>query len=533
MTIEKERLLKLLYISDLVREFSHTFIFGIFYTVRSFIKWRPALASCSITLPNELSYIPAALAFLRELSAKTGFDEHDQRQIELAMEEIITLVITHAFPNAEIGTFDIHIDDDVGGISVTILDKGLPWDPDLDDRFVPNKTLEKTSAEGLSHYLIERLTDRFEFSNQGREGKTTRFIKYLRKGLIGEDRPDISPEIPTPPQKQQQAALNFDIRLALPEEAIEICRAVYDCYGYSYAGDYVYYPERIIAMNKSGALRSAVAVVESTQEVGGHFALIFREALPPEIGIAVTKQKFRGYGFARSLGEFLEQQAKTLSYAGLQVKEVTSHPYTQKFCAKLGYVDTGFLLAHSPKTLSFKGIKDNLKQRNSDVLGFKYIQTPQQKEVYLPPQHANILTDIYAQLGVSITPGSDTPMLASGTLLQVNIDSIRSVCDIQIVEYGDDFEQAIKQELRRIRRKEIQVVELYLPISVAAAPQCINIAETINFFFTGLLPETKFGDAVVMQYLNGVQVEYKELVIERQHTRQLLAYVAAQDPANQ
>lgn len=489
------------------------------------------MSTSSIRLTNDLSYLPAALAFLRQISEKCGFDNHSQIQIELALEEVITLVMKNAFPNGEHSEFEIQITDDGSGISVAILDQGLPWDLRLESNFQPDADLEHQTGEGLSSFLIEKLTDRFEFINRGRDGKETRFVKFLRTGLVGDGEPT-EPESPSSDAKSDQPDLDFDIRLARPEESLDIARTVYDCYGYSYAGDYVYYPERITAMNQNGSLRSAVAVVKDTGEVGGHFALIFRDNLPPEIGVAVTKQKFRGYGFARGLGEFLDGEASKLQHKGLQVKEVTSHPYTQKFCAKLGYVDTGFLLLHSPKSLSFKGIKDELVQRNSDVLGFKYLEQAAPRAPYLPKKHEKILREIYSRLEVPLQESGKPEAPQGETLLEVRVDSIRALSEIQVTRFGEDFSDALKKELRRVRHEEIQVVELYLSLNNPASAACMEQAEALGFFFTAMLPEALGGDALVMQYLNGVQVEYDDLVIDRDETRELLDYIASLDPNN-
>ena len=50
-----------------------------------------------------------------------------------------------------------------------------------------------------------------------------------------------------------------------PSEALEVAKTVYRTYGYSYAHDYIYYPEKIIALNASGEVQSAVAVTEADE----------------------------------------------------------------------------------------------------------------------------------------------------------------------------------------------------------------------------------------------------------------------------
>jgi len=491
--------------------------------------------SLRLTVPNDTAYLPVLLAYVREMAACVGFTGADLHRVELAVEEAATSVIENAFAPGETATFDVVCTKLGAGLEIRVRDKGIPWDPSLEDDYRPDADLDTQTGAGLSGFLIRQLMDEYEFANLGRDGKETRLVKHLPTTLVGVDEPaPPEAEVVTPPATRPDR-IAFDVRLMQPNEAIQVARAVFDCYGYSYAGEFAYYPDRLVAMNEDGALRSAVAVARDAGEIGGHCALLFYDSLPTEIGVAVTKQAFRGQGFARQLAELLEQQARDEEVRGLQVKEVTAHPYTQKFSRKLGYRDCGFLLAHSPKTLSFKGIKDQLKQRNSDVIGFKFLTPPAPRELCVPAPHTAFVERIYAELDatVKLTSPSARPEPGAQTLMTASVHSIRALCELMIAQYGEDAVAMLKQELRRVRREEVQVVEMYLRLEDPCTPWFASEAEGLGFFVTGVLPETACGDTLVMQYLNGVQVEYDELVIDQDATRELLDYVRAQDPAMQ
>ena len=57
--------------------------------------------------------------------------------------------------------------------------------------------------------------------------------------------------------------------------------------------------------------------------------------------MVATKAKFRGQSVARRLGEYLGEEALDCGLHGLFIEEVTVHTFTQKFCHRLGFVDTG------------------------------------------------------------------------------------------------------------------------------------------------------------------------------------------------
>jgi hypothetical protein len=52
----------------------------------------------------------------------------------------------------------------------------------------------------------------------------------------------------------------------------------------------------------------------------------------------------------------------------------------------------------------------------------------------------------------------------------------------------------------------------------------------MGFRFSGVLPETRHGNAMIMQYFNGVHINYDEIVIVSDTAKELLDYMRAQDP---
>ena len=335
---------------------------------------------------------------------------------------------------------------------------GLPYDPSLIQGYDPAANILEQDMEGLGSFLIKQTMGEYRFNNLGVRGKEVVLIKYFDTLCIAADQdvPKEAEVVVPPADRKAVDPIKFTIRQMKPSESLEVCRCIYDSYGYSYANENVYFPERLAAMNQEGKLFSSVAVTPEG-EVGGHVAIIFHEKLPAEIGIAVTKRKFRGQGFARESTLFLEDYIKEKGHKGMQVKEVTAHPYTQKFCMKLGYMDCGLLLGHSPKSLSFKGIADTLKQRNSDVLGFRYFVQPEARGLYVPGQHREMIIRLFNNLGVSVdtlTPKYTKPASGPGRM-EVVVHSLRSLAEITIFEFGEGAIALLKQEMRKLFIDEI------------------------------------------------------------------------------
>jgi len=53
--------------------------------------------------------------------------------------------------------------------------------------------------------------------------------------------------------------------------------------------------------------------------------------------------------------------------------------------------------------------------------------------------------------------------------------------------------------------------------------------EDAGFLFTGILPGGRSGDWLILQYFNGVLVDYDAMQVEDQATQDLLAYIRAND----
>ncbi len=485
-----------------------------------------------LTVSNDLTNLPVILAYVHSEAEKLGFDDTAAKKIELAVEEASANVIKHAFAPGTNETFDIICFQALNGIEIRIHDNGQPFDPSQTAEYDPHADkLDEISDKGLGSFLMKEFMDQYEYLNLGPEGKETRLLKYLPSSRIDEHVSRREEEMEAPAEAVVEEPVEFSIRRMQDNEAIEVSRCIYDAYGYSYANENVYYPERVAAMNHDGKLLSAVAVTPDG-EMGGHFALIFYDELPPEIGIAVTRKKFRGQKIAGRLAAFLEQEALKRKLPGMQVREVTVHPYTQKFCIKLGFDDCGFLLAHSPKTMSFKGIADTLAQRNSDIVGYKYLSDPKPRTIYPPFHHTGIISKIYDRLKVpvKIEKNVKCDSVPAESEINVQVYALRALAEITVKKLGHDFIEAIKAQLKNLRREEVRVVELYLPLSDKMLSTVVVRLEMLGFFFTGILPETASGDTMIMQYLNGVNIDYENITTVSDTAKELLAYIREQDP---
>jgi anti-sigma regulatory factor (Ser/Thr protein kinase) len=500
-----------------------------------------------LTVLNDTRYLPLMLTFVRDFAVLSGVGAAVLTRLELAVEEAVTNVIEHAFGAEETATFDIVCTAVPGGVEVAVQDRGLPFDPTQVEEWHPQSVDDAAAGHGLGAVLMRRLVDEFGYTNRGAEGKEVRLVVHSEETPVGTGEPseplepvDVAAAVgpgngtalTSGPSAAQAAAgprPELTLRWMQAPEAVEVARCVYDSYGYSYANENVYFPERLAAMNSQGALRSAVAVTGGG-EVAGHAALIIDPRQPPEVGMVATKKKFRGAGAASTLVRFLDDSCTASGYPGVQIKAVCVHPFTQIIARKMGFTPCGFLLAHSPKSLSFKGIAEHLDQRNSDMIGFRQLQRPVGLTVHAPERHRDVVASIYRRLGRPMTLAGGAKRRPSGeTRLIVSMNPTRALAVFYLERCGADVLEQVLDALRRARREEMRVIELFMDLSDPGVPWIVPRLEERRFFFTGVMPGMSWGDALVMQHMEGVQVDYDAITTVEDFTRELLDYVRKLD----
>ena len=203
--------------------------------------------------------------------------------------------------------------------------------------------------------------------------------------------------------------MNYTIRPMKPEEAVEVSKCAYQCYGYTYE-DYIYYPERVAAMNEDGLLYSLVAVTEDNR-IMGHSAMKREraDAAVAECGVAFIYPEFRRLGlFTKFNGLFIEHAGK-IGLQGLFGRAATSHVASQRMSAGHGYKDCGIYLGIYFDDVNFKKIAGQRSQRESCVLSFLAIQKGEPRNIYLSGEYRSLAERIFHYLDVPVRFPSDNP----------------------------------------------------------------------------------------------------------------------------
>jgi len=490
--------------------------------------------SARLTVPNDISYGAVVCSCVTAMAKKLGFDDESISMIELGVDEAFANVVEHAFEPDELATFDVVCEEIPLGLKVAIKEKGMPFDPSNIPEYDPKARLEDMSGAGLGTFLMKQSMDEVIFLNHGTDGKETQLAKYLKMKNIVDyfEKKELEQfEEPAKVRETPKEALDFDIRLMEEREAIEVSKCIYKTYGYTYDKEHAYYPERLVELNENGMLVSAVAV--SGGEMGGHCA-VFKDHPDDaigELGMAVTKPKFRGHGIMKKLSFFLIDMATDEGMTGLFAKAVANHPFSQKAIVRLGFKDCGILVGSVPADRQFKGM-EGLTQRPSLVISFQYLNRPESHVVYAPQAHVAMIEKLYQGLGVA--PEFRTPEKGARptgpTKLNVKVMAPRSNAFIKVSSIGMDILSEVQGQLKELCMKRIDVIYLYLNLQDPLTPAVATRLEEMGFFFGGIFPGTEIGDALILQYLNNVPMDYDKIVTVSEMATELKDYIKGQDP---
>jgi len=492
----------------------------------------PGCEYSRLTIPTDPSYASVASAYVGEISRNLGFNELEQSGLRAALIEAVKAVIQIAFEPGERQTLDISCQRVPGGLEIIIKEKGLPFD-------AAELTANVRSTPDEDIFQMRNLVDEISIQNLGPEGMEIHLIKYLKDQTLNDYIAACEPERfhPIAERPKSLKKLDFEIRLMRPSEAIEVARSVYKAYGYSYFYEHAYYPERMIELNNNGQMTSAVAVT-SGGEVVGHCAIFRseRESRVAEIGQAVTKPEFRGHGCLLKLTEFLVDRAKRQRLKGLYVRAVTNHTFSQRVAARLGFRTCGLLLGYAPSSVSFKGITEQLSQRETFMIAYRFLEKEPDLNIYAPPQHGEFIANLYDQLGVKVipvTPASQheaSPPQEPILKIKSSVFIPAGVAIMQVTRYGQNIVEEVKHVLKQLCLKQFDLILIYLNMMDPGTFHLTQEFEKLGFFFSGILPGTSNGEILILQYLNNVPIDYEQIKLDSEMRNGVLNYIRREDP---
>ena len=469
-----------------------------------------------LRIRDGLRMLPVAASMASQTAIELGFRQGDADRVRSVVALLCADIVESHFDDPSEADFTVVIGERGGSLIVRIEDQGLPYPVDH-LHLGEDRLLGRQHAHGHAESI--------RFENRGLEGNLVE-LTVSRDPRHEEELGTNQPEDTSP----VAADAPITIRPLQPEDAPGLARCVYRCYGYSYASDFLYYPDQILAMIEQRLLRSYVGL-SADGEVVGHSGLLRETDNSPvaESGMGLVDPRYRHHHLLESLKAQQSQAVNELDLVGIYVDAVTVHPITQKVNAELGALETGILLAEIPSFTHFKGFEEKPGERGSVVVYYRSVGQSQDQNVYVPARYRKLLDSLYEPLGLSRThrmvDDNERPGSLDASRVHVEIKGRRGLGRIEVHSGGSDLETVVENLLRDLCRKRLDVIHLDLPLNDQVAIATADAFIRMGFFFAAVIPELRGGDILRLQYLNNVEVNVEAIVLYTDRARELLTAI--------
>ena len=162
-------------------------------------------------------------------------------------------------------------------------------------------------------------------------------------------------------------------------------------------------------------------------------------------------------------------------------------------------------MGYLPQTESFRRITEELTQRESVLVHFMYLRKPQPFIIYPPSNHKEMIASLfrYLEAAPDCIDVKDRNFSEPDENGVVNVTSAgpSGTARILVERFGSNTFREVKSRLRELCVKRFEIVHLYLNLSDPQTAHYTEQFENMGFFFAGILPGTRIGDALILQVL--------------------------------
>ena len=495
----------------------------------------------SIQIPGDPKYATAAAAYVGEIARTIGMEKQDIESLEKGLIEAINALIEYSFEAGEKGILEVFCERIPEGFKVSLRDKGLPFGTVAAEYSVSQGQVNDIPGMAKPISNLEEYLDEIRLHNLGPDGKELVLIKHLKN----KDIKDYYAACDLEPYEPSEAPITLSaeqskcsVRRMRPDDAAEVSKTIYKTYGYTYPHDYVYYPEKIIALNESGRIFSAVAIA-GDKEIAGYGLFQIWEENPQIVEMAqgVVKPEFRSLRCFHKITQYLLDQAKSRDIKGAFGEAVTNHTISQHTVHGFGFKDCGLRLGVIPPGILFKGMNGKTHHKVSMLVQYLYLQElhAHALNIYAPDHHKDMIAELYKELGVRAeikkAVAAKKKKVAATSIVKIKQDPSMRYTRMIVERYGRNIVDELRIRVKEICQQKNEIINLYLNLSDPLTSIYAAQFEKLGFFFSGILPcGFKDGDALILQYLNNVPIDYDAIQVKSVIAGKLLAYVRRQDP---
>ncbi len=472
-----------------------------------------------VTLRADPRFLPALTDLVADLAAATGLDAESTKKLDAVLDEVFRNVVDHGYKGDSTQSLDVIVSRRGHSLVVAVEDKGLPFD---------YRPLQAGKDSRFSSILSAGYVNQVNFLNRGPHGNRVELIRDLPADDFRE-RADPKEHQATAGAPEAHPDETIATRPMRPDEAGDLARLVYRCYGYTYPGEFIYYPEKVEARQRAGLMKSYVAC-DQRGELIGHLGLTFPRsgAKVVEAGQAVVDPRYRGHGLFQRMKRQARDDAAANQVVGIYSEAVTVHPYSQKGSLDVGAHEVGFLLGYTPGTISFRSISEAEKPRRQSI-AFLYLAALSHRPITIfpPARYRDLAQAIYQATGIprSVSGADTDSRLPPAGRLTVSLRPDHNQAILTVETIGRDTLDSVRSHLHELRLQRVDCIYADLPLAQAGAGLLGTDLRKLGFFFGALIPEFGEGDVLRLQYLNNVEIAAADIHTASEAGQRLLATI--------
>lgn len=317
---------------------------------------------------------------------------------------------------------------------------------------------------------------------------------------------------------------------------------VYSTYGLTYHRGFIYEGERLLELNRSGAICSMIAVDRDSGRVVGHQATIrpwfeIADPLAPgtgapvlEIGLSIVHPQWRGQGIQNmlALALLMHVPPRNAELAGVFMKCVTNTVASQRSARRFLGGATCLLLAGVPAWVVMDG-DDGPRQPITTVLIHCPVGERRRSAVVVPGHHAAVLDAVYRAAGLArdLHPVSAAPGALGPSEIRTWFDPARRQGVVRLLRPGDDLVEAVAARVDWLVGGHIEHVTVLLPLACDAVAASVASLEDRGLFFGGVIPDLEGVDTLVMEHVDAPGLDPSGIEVVGDAGRCLRDYVLA------
>lgn len=285
------------------------------------------------------------------------------------------------------------------------------------------------------------------------------------------------------------------IDLFRPEDALGVAQAYYETYGDTFPLEHVYDPEEIVRRNATDDQYTVVARTPQG-EVVGLFGL-FRHAPNPgvyEAGQLMVLKSYRNRHISTEFSRMAHDNLpKQLRIPVVFLEAVSNHTVSQRIVLPRGLAFTGLEVECMPSGVQ---AKEGDGPRNISLFLMFKLFGKTSCDVYLPEPYRTFCETMYAELALPRVFSSASALTGETSASPFFIQET-GLMRLTVTRAGKDLGEVVSAAEAKVGPRG--VLQLYLNLGDAAAPQAVEVLRGRGYFLAGLLPFWFGADGLLMQ----------------------------------